>query len=148
MVVSELYSSVLRLYLPKTNVNLCIFAPNFGLSESVLFTCTELPAPVCSARPAVEEEAAPHPVRLLNKATDSLTLIDTRPYLKEDPTESKRPLNSFGFCTRYYHFFFFSCGQFKDWLHFKMRINLKFSSLNNQTSKHKWHGPAISPSSF
>lgn len=113
MVVSELYSSVLRLYLPKTNVNLCIFAPNFGLSESVLFTCTELPAPVCSARPAVEEEAAPHPVRLLNKATDSLTLIDTRPYLKEDPTESKRPLNSFGFCTRYYHFFFFPVANLK-----------------------------------
>ena len=33
MVVSELYGSVLRLYLPKTNVNLCIFAPDFGLSE-------------------------------------------------------------------------------------------------------------------
>lgn len=26
-------------------MNLCIFAPNFGLSESVLFTCTELPTP-------------------------------------------------------------------------------------------------------
>lgn len=31
-------------------MNLCIFAPNFGLSESVLFTCTDAPVPVCPAR--------------------------------------------------------------------------------------------------
>lgn len=50
-------------------MNLCIFAPNFGLSESVLFTCTDAPVPVCSARLAPEEEGAPHQAHLLSKAT-------------------------------------------------------------------------------
>lgn len=50
-------------------MNLCIFAPNFGLSESVLFTCTDAPVPVCPARLAPEEEGAPHWAHLLSKAT-------------------------------------------------------------------------------
>lgn len=50
-------------------MNLCIFAPNFGLSESVLFTCTDAPVPVCSARLDPEEEGEPHYAHLLSKAT-------------------------------------------------------------------------------
>lgn len=72
------------------------FCSYFGLSESVLFTCTELPAPVCSARPAVEEEDAPHPVRLLNPATASLT-PNTHPPRGRPPPNLNPPAAAVGF---------------------------------------------------
>lgn len=47
---------------PKTNVNSLYFFPlTFGLSESVLFTCTEkLPAPLCVRRDPRLGEVDPH----------------------------------------------------------------------------------------
>lgn len=53
---------------PKTNVNsLYFFPPDFGLSESVLFTCTEnSQRPSCVRRdPRLGEEDPPHPPRLI-----------------------------------------------------------------------------------
>lgn len=98
MVVSELYGSVLRLYLPKTNVNLCIFAP---ILDSVKVYCLHVQnsRPLCVLQDLLLKRKM-HLTQFVCLTQPQPHSPPTRTRPEEDPPKPEPPGSSGGVCTR------------------------------------------------
>lgn len=98
MVVSELFGSVLRLYLPKTNVNLCIFAP---ILDSVKVYCLHVQnsRPLCVLQDLLLKRKM-HLTQFVCLTQPQPHSPPTRTRPEEDPPKPEPPGSSGGGCTR------------------------------------------------